>query len=195
MNIITKLEAQSLSKFLSSQTAFLEVSVILFVLTIIFYIIVKNKLRKFNKEKISNSINPLSYNEKNKLKTEEEALKSLYELFYSGIWITGVVVLINFPFIGYKTYNYYQNDKRAEIDVSIVEVKDRIMIKDNKLTINELPEDYEYFKPYLDKNEPHDFKIIKDEFYQDSEVKLIDSNNYEYKLSAKDFKEIENQRK
>ena len=107
------------------------------------------------------------------------------------MWITGAVVLINFPFIGYKTYNYYQNGKRAEIDVSIVEVKDRIVIKDDKLTINELPEDYNYVKEYLHKNEAHDFKIKKDEFYQDSEIKLIDIKDRKYKLSAKDFKELE----
>lgn len=106
-----------------------------------------------------------------------------------------MVALINFLFIGHETYNYYQNGKRAEVGTSIVEIKDKIEIKNDKLTIKDLPEDYNYVKGCFDKNEPRDFKIVKDDFYQDSEVTLIDSKNHEYTLSAKEFKELESQRK
>ena len=85
--------------------------------------------------------------------------------------------------------------KKTEVEASIVEIKNKIEIIDDKLTIKELPEDYSYVKEYLNKNEPHDFKIKKDEFYQDSEVKLIDIKDRKYKLSGKDFKELESQRK
>lgn len=194
MDIITKTVKQALSAFLSTHTEILKISTILFILTIIIYIIVRNKLKKFNKEKINNSVSPLSYAQQNKLKEEEELLESSYVLLYSGIWIVGMMIFTNLLFIGYKTYNYYQNDKKAEVEASIVEIKDKIEIKDDKLTIKELPEDYNYVKKYLHKNEAHDFKIKKDEFYQDSEVKLIDIKDRKYKLSAKDFKELESQK-
>ena len=194
MDIITKLENQPLSNALSMQIGALKFLIILFILTIIFYIIIKNKLKKFNKEKISNSMIPISYGEKNKLKDDEELLESSYVIICSAIGLIGMMFLTNFLFMGYETYNYYQNNKRAETDVSIVEIKDKIEIKDDKLTINELPEDYNYVKEYLHKNEAHDFKIKKDEFYQDSEVELIDIKDRKYKLSAKDFKELESQK-
>lgn len=195
MHIITKLENQPLSDVLSMHIGVLKFLIILFIITIVFYIIIKNKLKKFNKEKIGNSVIPITYGEKNKLKDEEELLESSYVIIYSAILIVGMLVLTNFLFMGYETYNYYKNDKRAETDVSIVEIKDKIEIKNDKLTIKELPEDYNYVKEYLHKNEAHDFKIKKDEFYQDSEVKLIDIKDRKYKLSAKDFKELESQRK
>lgn len=195
MDIITKTVKQPLSTFLYTHTGILKISTILFILTIIFYIIVRNKIKKFNKEKINNSVSHLSYGQQNKLKEEEELLESSYVLIYSGIWIVGFMIFTNSLFMGYETYKYYENDKRAETDVSILEIKDKIEIKDDKLTIKELPEDYSYVKGYLNKNEPHDFKIKKDEFYQDSEVKLIDIKDRKYKLSGKDFKELESQRK
>lgn len=195
MDIITKTVKQPLSTFLYTHTGSLKISTILFILTIIFYIIIRNKLKKFNKEKINNNVSPLSYDQQNKLKEEEELLESSYVLIYSGIWITGILFFTNFLFTGYETYNYYQNDKKTEVEASIVEIKNKIEIIDDKLTIKELPEDYSYVKEYLNKNEPHDFKIKKDEFYQDSEVKLIDIKDRKYKLSGKDFKELESQRK
>lgn len=195
MDIITKTVKQPLSTFLYTHTGSLKISTILFILTIIFYIIIRNKLKKFNKEKINNNVSPLSYDQQNKLKEEEELLESSYVLIYSGIWITGILFFTNFLFTGYETYNYYQNDKKTEVEASIVEIKNKIEIIDDKLTIKELPEDYSYVKEYLNKNEAHDFKIKKDEFYQDSEVKLIDIKDRKYKLSGKDFKELESQRK
>lgn len=112
MDIITKTVKQPLSTFLYTHTGSLKISTILFILTIIFYIIIRNKLKKFNKEKINNNVSPLSYDQQNKLKEEEELLESSYVLIYSGIWITGILFFTNFLFTGYETYNYYQNDKK-----------------------------------------------------------------------------------
>ena len=194
MDIITKTANQPLSDVLSMHIEILKISTILFILTIIFYIIIKNKIKKFNKEKINNSVIPLSYGQQNKLKIEGEFLDNSYILICSGILIIGIMIFTNFLLMGYETYKYYENDKRAETDVSILEIKDKIEIKDDKLTIKELPEDYSYVKGYLNTNEPHDFKIVRDNFYQDSEVKLIDIKDHKYKLSGKDFKELESQK-
>ena len=191
MDIITKTVKQPLGNFfielISNQDIFLIILIILCLISTTLYFILKHKTKKFNKE--------TSYVEKNELKNKKEKLLELQDAIHTIIYITIGVTIINLANIGVNTYNYYRNGKKAEIKASIIEIKDNIKIKDNKLTIKELPKDYKYVKGYLDKNEPHDFKIVKDDFYQDSEIKLIDVAEREYKVSGKEFKELESQKK
>ena len=72
--------------------------------------------------------------------------------------------------------------------VQITEIKEQIKIEGNRLTIDPLPENYQYQNKTLDKIKPHDFKI--DDVYRESNVKLIDSNNNTYEITHKQLKEL-----
>ena len=69
--------------------------------------------------------------------------------------------------------------------VSITEIKDHIKIENNRLTINPLPENYQYqnktFDKPKDKTKPHNFKI--DYVYTESNVKLIYINKNTYEIT------------
>ena len=76
--------------------------------------------------------------------------------------------------------------------VPITEIKDHIKIENNRLTINPLPENYQYqnktFDSPKDKTKPHDFKI--DDVYKESNVKLIDINNNTYEITHEQLDEL-----
>lgn len=72
--------------------------------------------------------------------------------------------------------------------VPITEIKEHIKIQNNRLTINPLPENYQYQNKTLDKIKPHDFKI--DDIYRESNVKLIDSNNNIYEITHEQLEEL-----
>lgn len=72
--------------------------------------------------------------------------------------------------------------------VPITEIKNHIKIENNRLTINPLPENYQYQNKTLDKIKPHDFKI--DDVYRESNVKLIDSNNNIYEITHEQLEEL-----
>lgn len=72
--------------------------------------------------------------------------------------------------------------------VPITEIKDHIKIENNRLTINPLPENYQYQNKTLDKIKPHDFKI--DDVYREFNVKLIDGNNNIYEITHEQLDEL-----
>lgn len=72
--------------------------------------------------------------------------------------------------------------------VPITEIKDHIKIENNRLTINPLPENYQYQNRTLDETKAHDFKI--DDFYKESNVKLIDINNNTYEITHEQLEEL-----
>ena len=72
--------------------------------------------------------------------------------------------------------------------VPITEIKEYIKIDNNRLTINTLPENYQYQNKTLDKTRPQDFKI--DDVYRESSVKLIDINNNTYEITHEQSEEL-----
>lgn len=184
MNLITKLEKVPVNEFFKLNYQLLIFTILVIVITLILYKSLKNYNKKLDIED--------SYRKIDTFKTRDLTISiSLFKDIISLLLkIIIVLILLNVGILVNNVIDYYVDNGKSRVDVSIVEVKDKIEIKDNKLTIKDLPEGYEYVKSYLNKNEPHDFKIVKDEFYQDSEVKLIDVEERKYKLSAKDFKEI-----
>lgn len=72
--------------------------------------------------------------------------------------------------------------------IPITENKDHIKIENNRLTIDPLPENYQYQNKTLDKIKTHDFKI--DDVYRESNVKLIDSNNNIYEITHEQLEEL-----
>ena len=189
MNLITKLEKVSINEFFKLNYQLLIFTILVIAITLIFYKLLKNYKKKLDIED--------SYRKIDTFKTRNLtiSISSFKDIISLLLKIITVLILVNVGLLVNNVIDYRVDNGKSRVDASIVEVKDKIEIKDNKLTINELPENYLYVKKYLDKNIPHDFKIVKDDFYQDRDVKLIDSEGTEYKLSAKDFKEIENQRK
>lgn len=73
-------------------------------------------------------------------------------------------------------------------DVSLTEIKNHIKVDNNRLTINTLPENYQYKNDKFDKTKPHDFKI--DDVYKESNVKLIDINNNTYEITHEQLDEL-----
>lgn len=75
--------------------------------------------------------------------------------------------------------------------VKLTEVKDSITIHDNKLTIKSLPEPYRYSNNKLNNSDPHDFKIIKDDFYSDANPKLIDRDSNQYEITTEELNQLQ----
>lgn len=72
--------------------------------------------------------------------------------------------------------------------VPITEIKDHIKIEGNRLTINPLPENYQYQNKTMNKTKPHDFKI--DDVYKEANVKLIDIDNNTYEITHEQLEEL-----
>lgn len=83
-------------------------------------------------------------------------------------------------------------------DVPLTEIKDKITIDNNKMTIDKLPDDFYYKDSTISKNEKQVFEI--DRFLFSNEVLRIihldedDEPDTEYKISAKELKEIKENR-
>ena len=75
--------------------------------------------------------------------------------------------------------------------VKLTEIKDHVMIHDNKLTIKSLPEPYHYSNNKLNSSESHDFKITKDEFYSDANSKLIDRDGNSYEITTEELNQLQ----
>ena len=79
-------------------------------------------------------------------------------------------------------------------DVPLTEIKDKITIDNNKMTIDKLPDNFYYKDSTISKNEKQTFEI--DRFLFSNEVLRIihldedDEPDTEYKISAKELKEI-----
>ena len=96
-----------------------------------------------------------------------------------------ILIFLSFTTIMYLLIFTNPKDKS---DASLVEIKDYIKINNNRLTIDALPENYQYKDNKLDKTKPHDFK--HDDFYKESNVKLIDSNNNTYEITHEQLEEL-----
>lgn len=94
--------------------------------------------------------------------------------------------------LAHNLHDYYKHNSTIWASATLVDIKNQVHINDNKLTIDPLPENYMYNANLLTRDEPHDFQIIKNDFYHDAEIKLIDKNQREYKIPSKDFDELMN---
>ena len=102
--------------------------------------------------------------------------------------IVAIIILIILPPI-YLYYGYYYISEK-EVPASIIAIKDKIKIEGDKLTIEPLPDKHNYKNNYLTSNDSHDFKIVKDTFYSDSDVKLVDKRGKEYYIPKHEFEEL-----
>lgn len=84
----------------------------------------------------------------------------------------------------------FLNDFDYRQPANLIEIKDHIDIDNDKLTIEKLPDTYQYKNKELRKNQLHDFKIVKNEFYRDDDIKLVDKTNKEYTISKSELDEL-----
>lgn len=110
--------------------------------------------------------------------------------FFTGIisvlLFVSLILIIGFGFI--ISVSKQPGKTMVQNDAPLTEIKEQIKIDNNRLTINPLPENYQYQNKTLDKTKPHDFKI--DDFYKESNVKLIDSNNNTYEITHEQLEEL-----
>lgn len=83
-------------------------------------------------------------------------------------------------------------------DVSLTEIKDKITIDNDKLTIDNLPDNFKYKNDSYNKKEKQVFEI-KSFLFTDKVLNLVyldedDEPEAEYKISAKELKEIRENR-
>lgn len=88
------------------------------------------------------------------------------------------------------TISAFHNNFNYEQQANLTEIKDYIKINNDKLTIETLPDTYYYKNEELKREQFHDFKIVKDEFYRDNDIKLVDKTNKEYKISKEELEYI-----
>lgn len=165
MNIIEKYEPFSFFEFIKDH-------VVVSTLFIIGFLILVNVLVnyiKWRKEDISVSF----------FKT--------YKYLTSAIVIILVTTILLIETIYLNCNSNFECRKSAHIS----EVKEFIQMTDEKLTIVKLPDKYQYKETKFKADEPHDFKILKNWFYQDSDVILVDVYNQKYILTKSEFEQLQ----
>lgn len=95
--------------------------------------------------------------------------------------ITGIILTL-----GYNNYpkENYTNLKLTELN----EIQNLIHVKDDKLTIDNLPEYYKYTNDKYDKNTTQTFKIEHDTFF--NTYKLVHKDNKITEISKEEYEEL-----
>ena len=95
--------------------------------------------------------------------------------------ITGIILIV-----GYSNYpkEHYTNLKLTELN----EIQNLIHVKDDKLTIDKLPEYYKYTNDKYDKNTTQTFKIEHDIFFDS--YKLIHKDNKITEISKEEYEKL-----
>ena len=68
-------------------------------------------------------------------------------------------------------------------NVSLLEIKDKIKIEQDKMTIEPLDEDYSYIANNASANKPQVFRIEVDPFYTNKNAKLIDNDGQQFDIT------------
>lgn len=116
---------------------------------------------------------------------KKEVPEARLNMIIAALWTT----LLMLPLIT-VTISAFHNNFNYEQQANLTEIKDHIKIDNDKLTIENLPDAYQYKNKELRKNQLHDFKIVKNEFYRDDEIKLVDKTNKEYAISKSELDEL-----
>lgn len=117
--------------------------------------------------------------------------KKLGELYNHRILNMILILITILPFSIVLSKSYFNNFEYLQ-PANLIEIKDYIKINNDKLTIESLPNKYYYKDKKLSKNTHHDFRIVKNDFYTDSDImiKLIDKNQKEYPISKSELEEL-----
>lgn len=176
--LIQKRTPATLVEFISTTPS----SVVLFAAIIGLIFVIIRRIQLSRKRQKVNKIHSF-YNLEQPIQDEILALKYITVI----ISFIGISALCCFA---HNLHDYYEHDSTIWTPTTLVDIKNQVNINDNKLTIDLLPEDYMYNANLLTRYEPHDFQIVKNDFYQDAEIKLIDKNQREYKIPSADFDDL-----
>lgn len=111
----------------------------------------------------------------------DETQINFTEVILMMLVVTGIILTV-----GYNHYpkEHYTNLKLTQLN----EIQNLIHVKDNKLTIDKLPEYYKYTNDKYNKNETQVFKIEHDEFF--NTYKLVDKNNNITKITNEEYEKL-----
>jgi hypothetical protein len=117
--------------------------------------------------------------------------KKLGELYNHRILNMVLILITILPFSIVLSKSYFKNFEYLQ-PANLIEIKDYIKINNDKLTIENLPDKFYYKDKQLSKNTHHDFRIVKNDFYTDTDstIKLIDKNQKEYTISKNELEEL-----
>lgn len=115
----------------------------------------------------------------------EERDISFKEMISMFAIITGIILIV-----GYSNYpkEHYTNLKLTELN----EIQNLIHVKDDKLTIDTLPEYYRYTNDKYDKNTTQTFKIEHDIFFDS--YKLVHKDNKITEITKEEYEELTKER-
>lgn len=127
---------------------------------------------------ITLDLNASDFNRKNIIDTVTQLI--LIILITTGIILS----------IGYHNYpkEHYTNLKLTELN----ELQNLIHVKDDKLTIDNLPEHYRYTNDKYDKNTTQTFKIEHDKFFDT--YKLVQKDNKITEITKEEYEELTKER-
>lgn len=127
---------------------------------------------------ISLDLNASDFNRKNIIDT-------VTQLILMILITTGIILSI-----GYHNYpkEHYTDLKLTELN----ELQNLIHVKDDKLTIDTLPEFYKYTNDKYDKNETQTFKIEHDKFFDS--YKLVHKDNKITEITKEEYEELTKER-
>lgn len=108
-------------------------------------------------------------------------IDTITQLILMILITTGILLAI-----GYNKYpkEHYTNLKLTELN----EIQNLIHVKDDKLTIDTLPEYYRYTNDKYDKNTTQTFKIEHDTFF--NTYKLVHKDNKITEISKEEYEEL-----
>lgn len=116
-------------------------------------------------------------------------LKYKITRFNAHMFYNMITIFVLFLPILDNLYIACSHNFAKENPVTLSQLKEYIRVKDDKLTIDPLPDQYHYKK--LNSNESHNFKIIKDEFYRDINPKLVDKNGNRYEITNDELDKLQ----
>ena len=165
MNIIEKYEPFSLFEFIKDH-------VVVSTLFIIGFLILMNVLVNY-------------------IKWRKESTSVGFFKTYKYLTSAIIVILVTTILLIETIYLNCNSNFECRKAVHVSEVKEFIQMTDEKLTIVKLPDKYRYKETKFKADEPHDFKILKNWFYQDSDVILVDVYNQKYILTKSEFEQLQ----
>lgn len=74
--------------------------------------------------------------------------------------------------------------------ISLLDIRDKVTVVDNKLTIDPLDEEYVYTDSQLSTNEPHVFKVEIDDFFTDKPVQVTDKDGNSFNIPRDEFEKL-----
>lgn len=74
--------------------------------------------------------------------------------------------------------------------ISLLDIRDKVTVVDNKLTIDPLDEEYVYTDSQLSTKEPHVFKVEIDDFFTDKPVQVTDKDGNSFNIPRDEFEKL-----